>query len=109
MDTPPREITRERWNALRAKCGNIMLPLTCDYTWFLSREKYGAMMALAKHDFLQAFKEDIPFVTVCHVDPVHKGEGIAFLHEFYTFARETAAGAGREIKFETLENIAKSI
>ena len=108
MDATPRDITRERWEKLRAKCP-IMLPLTCDYTWFLAKEKYEQTMALAKHDFMQALQADIPFVTVCHVDPVHNGEGIRFLKEYYAFAREAASNAGRDIQFETLERIAEEI
>lgn len=107
MDVPPREITRERWMALRKKGYGLSLPLTCDYTWFLTKEKYDATMALAQHDFQQCLAADVPFVTVCHVDPVHDGEGIRFLHEFYAYVRQTAKDAGVNIHFETLEDIQK--
>ena len=107
LDVPPRDITRERWMALNRKGYGLSFSLTCDYTWFLTPEKYDLVMKLAKHDFQQCLAADVPFVTVCHVDPVHQGEGIRFLTEFYAYAREEAARQGREISFETLENIAK--
>lgn len=106
MDVPPRDITRARWEALNKKGYGLTYPLTCDYTWFV-KEHYNEMMELAKHDFKQSLEADVPFVTVCHVNPVHEGEGIRFLHEFYGEARKLAAAADRELVFETLENIAK--
>ena len=106
MDVPPREITRERWQQLRRKFQGCLLPLTCDYTWYLTPEKYAAAMRLAQHDFRQSIEADIPFVTVCHVDPVFEGEGIRFLHELFEFARNEAARMGRELHFENLETIA---
>ena len=62
-------------------------------------------MSMAQHDFRQSLENDLPFVTVCHVNPVFDGEGIRFLHEFYQFAKETTAAAGRELQFKTLEEL----
>jgi peptidoglycan/xylan/chitin deacetylase (PgdA/CDA1 family) len=109
METPPREITRERWRQMRAKSHGLMLPLTCDYTWYLTEEKYAAAMRLAQHDFRQCLEADIPFVTVCHVDPVFEGEGIRFLRELFAFAHKEAPRMGRKITFANMDTIAEQI
>lgn len=108
FDVQPREITRARWEAVNQKGYGLTLPLTCDYTWFLSEDNFDRMFELAKHDFLQSLAVNVPFVTLCHVDPVHEGVGIKFLHEFYAFARIVTAAAGKELCFETFDNIAKA-
>ena len=102
MDVPRRQITRERYDALRAKGYGLTIPHTCDYTWFLPKEKYAAFMDLAIRDFKECMESGIPFVTCSHVDPVHNGEGLRFLHELYQRAREEADKAGQEIEFLTL-------
>ena len=106
MDGAPQEITRGRWEALRKKGQGLMLPLTCDYTWDLHENHYNKVMALAQHDFRQSVENDIPFVTVCHVNPVHDGEGFRFLHEFYQFAKDYCKSVGRDLQFKRLEEIA---
>ncbi len=109
MDVPPREITREHWQQLCSKFHGCMLPLTCDYTWYLTPEKYAAAMHLAQHDFQQCLEADIPFITACHVDPVFEGEGIRFLHELFAYARTEGARTGRKVCFENMETIAEQI
>ena len=106
MDATPQEITRERWEAIHRKGHGLTFPLTCDYTWDLHDNHYAKVMDMAKHDFRQCLENDIPFVTVCHVNPVFDGEGIRFLREFYRFAKDTTAAAGRELQFKTLEELA---
>jgi len=109
MDVPPREITRARWEKIRRKCQTPILPLTCDYTWYLSRKKYDQVLALAQHDFHACLREGLPMVTVCHVDPVWDGEGIRFLREFYTWARSAAASQGKTLQFMTLDDLALEV
>lgn len=109
MDVPPREITRARWEKMRAKSQGIMLPLTCDYTWYLTPGKYEAAMRLAQQDFRQCLEADIPYITVCHVDPVYEGEGIRFLRELFAFARTETARSGWELEFATLATIAEKV
>ena len=106
MDAVPSKIDRAVWERNRAKSHDLMLPLTCDYTWYLTPGKYGQAMKLAEHDLDASLAADIPFVTVCHVDPVHEGEGLRFLHELYGLARVKAAAAGREPVFANLKDIA---
>ncbi len=106
MDAVPQEITRKRWEDIRRKGHGLTFPLTCDYTWDLHDNHYAKVMDLAKHDFRQSLENDIPFVTVCHVNPVFDGEGIRFLHEFYQFAKETTEAIGRKLQFTTLEELA---
>ena len=109
LDVPPREINRAVYDELRRKSYGLMIPLTCDYTWYLTPAKYDAAMRLAVGDFRACAAAEIPFVTVCHVDPVHEGEGLRFLHEFFAFARSEAAATGAELEFATLETIAEEL
>jgi len=106
MDAVPQVITRERWEAAHRLGHGLTLPLTCDYTWDLHDNHYAKVMDMAQQDFRQCLENDLPFVTVCHVNPVFDGEGIRFLHEFFQFAKETTAAAGRELQFKTLEELA---
>ena len=108
-DVPRREITPERYADIRKKSHGLTLPLTTDYTWYLTKEKYACTMELAKQDFRQCMTNDIPFITVAHVDPVHDGEGLRFLHEFYAFAREEAERSGVKLEFANLKQIAEKI
>ena len=105
MDAAPVEITRELWEAKRRNGLGLTLPQTCDYTWDLHDNHYSQVMALAQHDFRQCLEQDLPFVTVCHVNPVFDGEGIRFLRDFFQFARTATAAAGRELQFKTLEEL----
>ena len=105
MDVPRRDINLERYEALRKRSLYLTLPQTCDYTWFVTKEKYGAFMELAKEDFRQCLACGIPFITVCHVDPVHEGEGLRFLHELFDFARETAAANGLDLECATMKQL----
>ena len=107
MDAKPLPITKERFQALRAKSGGLTLAHTCDYTWFLPERRYEATLALAKHDLLACIANDLPFIPASHVSPVHEGEGIRFLHDIYQIARDECAKANREIRFTTLETIAR--
>ena len=109
MDAVPQEITRARWEAIHRKGHGLTFPLTCDYTWDLHDNHYAKVMDLAKHDFRQCLENDIPFVTVCHVNPVFDGEGIRFLRELYRFAKETTEAVGRELQFKTLEELAQTL
>ncbi len=109
LDVPPREITRSRYDLLRAKGHNISLPLTCDYTWYLTPERYALTMKMAMQDMQSCMQQDIPFVTVCHVDPVHEGEGLKFLKELYGNARKLAADANRDIEFVNLKTLSERV
>ena len=108
MDVPPRKITRARWQGLREQSHGLMFPLTCDYTWYLTPAKYAKAMELAKLDFRSCMSENIPFVTVCHVDPVHGGEGIRFLSELYRFAKDECAVKGEKLDFVNLKQLASA-
>ncbi len=109
MDVAPREITRERYLELRKKTSIPLLPLTTDYTWYLTAEKYDRVWAMAQQDFRACCRAGIPFVTVTHVDPVFEGEGIRFLHEFFAWAREEAVRQNLNLEFMTLEQIATKV
>lgn len=109
MDIPRRDITKARYEEQRKKSYNLSLPLTCDYTWYLTKEKYAKAMELAQEDFRQCMACDIPFITVAHVDPVFEGEGLNFLHELYDFAKEEAEKNQILLEFANLKCIGKKI
>ena len=111
-EVPARSIDRARWLTLRQKSTVPILPLTTDYTWYLTEARYRPTMELAKHDYRACVAANIPFVPVCHVNPVWDGDpgcGVRFLSELYSFAREDAAVNGYELRFETLEQIAGKV
>ena len=106
MQSQPREINRAGWQKLRDKAHGLMLPLTCDYTWFLSADKYQAAVELARHDLRQCMKAEIPFVPLCHVNPVFAGEGMRLLEELFDMAQEECTRQGRQLQFATMTDIA---
>lgn len=82
-----------------------LLPLTTEYTWYLTRKQFGMALALARHDFLSCLKAGIPFVPVSHVSPIQEGEdgcGFDLYQQLIAFARETCVGRGETLRFATL-------
>lgn len=106
MDIEPRPITRERWLGLRRKATIPILSLTADYTWYLTEEKYRRVFKMAQQDFRACCRAEIPFITVCHVDPVFEGLGIRFLRELFAWAHREAAEQNLKLEFVTLEQTA---
>lgn len=102
-DTPPRPITRQRFDAMQ-KTGLIEFPLTTDYTWYLPPERYQLAMKLARHDFIEALNTGIPLVPLCHVSPVQAtGDyGFKFLREWINWIKQQTP-----IEALTLTRIAK--
>ena len=109
MDTPPREITRARFLAHQHHADVVELPLTTDYSWYLTEAKYQAVLNLAKHDFLACVKAGIPFVHVCHVSPIQAGDpgcGFRVLRDLNQFMHEEARRQGFELQSLNLAEIA---
>ena len=107
-ETAPREINRERFEALQKVPAIPVWPLTTDYTWFLAPEHYMLSMKLAQHDFRQCRAAGIPFVTVCHVSPVQDGKencGLRFWAELLAWMREEAEREGFSLQSATLGEI----
>lgn len=107
VDVPPRELDQARYDEIVSVCPGLEYPLSCDYSWLLPAERYELTWALAKHDIDACIRLDVPFIPVCHVDPVHEGEGIRMLKDIYAYAKEAAANAGKELEFVTLEELAE--
>jgi len=105
MDVAPKPITRESFDGLQHGGALRELPLTTDYTWYLTRDKYQASLALAKHDFDSCLQADIPFVPICHVSPINECEdgcGFGLYRELLAHARAAAAEQGVALRFVTL-------
>jgi predicted deacetylase len=94
-------ITREDFERAQFPGRLRSFPLTTEYTWYLTREKFGITMDLARHDFEACLEEGIPFVPMCHVSPIHEGDagcGYEMYRRLLDFARERAAGRGDELR-----------
>jgi hypothetical protein len=102
-------ITRGLFDAYQTGGRMRTFPLSAEYAWYLTRNKYQAFLDLAKHDLDACMAESIPFVPVCHVSPVQEGEGTCGfdLHrELLAYARERAAQEGRRFVTATLAEAA---
>jgi peptidoglycan/xylan/chitin deacetylase (PgdA/CDA1 family) len=102
-------ITRERFDAFQTGGRMRLFPLTAEYTWYLTRDKFDAFLNLAKHDFDACMNADIPFVPICHVSPIQEGEGdcgFALHRELIAYARESAKRQGRRFISATLAEVA---
>ncbi len=102
----PRPITREKFDRAQYPGKVRTFPLTTDYTWYLTREKFDVTMNLARHDITACLRAGIPFVPVCHVSPVHQGDegcGYEMFRGLLAFAREQAAASGEELQALNLE------
>jgi peptidoglycan/xylan/chitin deacetylase (PgdA/CDA1 family) len=103
----PRPITRKKFDALQR--GSVReWPLTADYTWYLTRERYAATLALAKHDFDACLAAGIPFVPICHVSPIQEGAGncgFEFYRELLAYARRQTQAAGQKLASMTLAEV----
>ena len=97
-----------RWQTLTAKGAVIEFPLPCDYSWILPPERFELMLDLAKHDIDRCMSLGVPFVNLCHVDPVFDGEGIKLLESIYAYARTKAAELGMEILFENMDTVSEN-
>ena len=101
----PLPITRERFDASQYPGRMYTFPLTAEYTWYPTWDKFEIEMDLARHDFTACMQAGIPFVPVCHVSPVHQGAegcGYEFYRRLLSFAREQAAANGEELQLLNL-------
>ena len=96
-----RPITREDFDRTQYPGRLRILPLTTEYTWYLTRDKFQITMDLARHDLDACFQAGIPFVPLCHVSPVHQGDagcGYEMYRRLLDHARKTAAARGDELQ-----------
>jgi peptidoglycan/xylan/chitin deacetylase (PgdA/CDA1 family) len=101
----PLPITRERFEASQHGGRMYTFPLTAEYTWYLTWDKFDAEMDLARHDFNACMAAGIPFLPVCHVSPVHEGDegcGLEFYRRLLSFARAQAGAAGEDLQLLNL-------
>jgi hypothetical protein len=95
-----RPITRADFDRAQHPGRMRTFPLTTDYTWYLTRDKFKITMDLARHDFEACLGAGIPFVPLCHVSPVHQGDagcGCEMYRLLMDFARERVAARGEEL------------
>jgi peptidoglycan/xylan/chitin deacetylase (PgdA/CDA1 family) len=74
----------------------LELPMTTDYTWYLTEDHYSASWAMAQQDLCDCLREDIPFVPLTHVSPVFEGDpgcGERLLRALVAFARDAAVSS----------------
>lgn len=74
IEEEPQKINRERFNSLQKSKTMKELPLTADYTWYLKKGNFDKSLNLAIHDYEACMKAQIPFISLCHVGPIHEGD-----------------------------------
>lgn len=95
-----RPITRDDFERAQHPGRMRTFPLTTDYTWYLTRGRFGIAMDLARHDFEACLNAGIPFVPMCHVSPIHQGDvgcGFELYRRLLDTARESVAARGDEL------------
>lgn len=83
-----------------------ILPLTTEYTWYLTRKTFDRTLELARHDFCACLEAGIPFVPLAHVSPIQEGDhpdcGFELYRQLFAFARETCDARGEPLLFAPL-------
>jgi peptidoglycan/xylan/chitin deacetylase (PgdA/CDA1 family) len=108
VDVPRRVITRERFEQTRQDPRLVSLPMTTDYTWSLTNDRYDATVAMAHQDVLDCLRERVPFVPLSHVSPFWEGDGdcgVRFFRDLVAFAQTAASEAGQTCDFVPLAEV----
>lgn len=108
VDIARRQITRQRVEQTRQDPRLTSLPMTTDYTWFLTEDRYDATVAMAQQDVMDCLREGIPFVPLSHVSPLWEGDGdcgVRFFRGLVEFARKASAEAGQSCDFVPLAEV----
>jgi len=82
-----------------------LLPLTTEYTWYLTRQRFDRTLELARHDFCACLEAGIPFVPLSHISPIQEGDsgcGFDLYRQLIAFARETCAARREPLLFVPL-------
>lgn len=74
IENEPQKITLDRFNSLQKSPVMKEFPLTTDYTWYLKKENFDKALNLAIHDYYACMAAQIPYVSLCHVSPIHEGD-----------------------------------
>lgn len=101
----PTPITGQTWQNLQHPSGVPELPLTAEYTWYLTQDRFDDTLALAKHDFDACLQSGIPFVPLCHVSPIQEGDtacGFEFYQRLLEHAQQQAAASATSLLRTTL-------
>jgi peptidoglycan/xylan/chitin deacetylase (PgdA/CDA1 family) len=74
IEYEPQKITMDRFNLLQKSTAMREFPLTADYTWYLKKGDFDKALKLAIDDCRKCLTAQIPFVSLCHVGPIHEGD-----------------------------------
>ena len=87
--TEPVEITRNDFDE-KQHPGFTELPLTADYVWYLTEERYDKKIELAMHDFRNIKAADFPLVNLSHVSPIQTPDdtGLKFISDWVSRMRD---------------------
>jgi predicted deacetylase len=102
---PIHPITRDIFDSHQAAKKTQCFPLTAEYTWYLTRDRFNNFLELAKHDFDACLNANIPFVQLSHVSPIQEGDadcGFALYRELLAHAKHSAAKQGKRLVSTTL-------
>lgn len=91
--TEPVVITREDF-VRQQHAGFAEFPLTADYVWELTPDRYEASMKLAMFDFENVRAAGFPLVSLSHVSPIQRptDAGLRFMAEWVGRMRERCPG-----------------
>jgi hypothetical protein len=109
-DPPLCPITRDVFDSHQAGGRIHYFPLTAEYTWYLTRDRFESFRNLAIHDFDACLDAGIPFVQLSHVSPIQEGEdscGLALYRELLSHARQAAARRGKQLVATTLAELSR--
>jgi hypothetical protein len=106
INVKPTPINRQSYDRYQRQGRLRILPLTTEYTWYLTRQHFDRTLDLAKHDFCACLEAGIPFVPLSHVSPIqegnHPGCGFDFYQKLIVFAREACVDKGENLHFVPL-------
>jgi len=108
VDIPRRVITRERFEQTKQDPRLVSLPMTTDYTWSLTEDRFDATVAMAHQDVLDCLRESVPLVPLSHVSPFWEGDGdcgVRFFRDLVAFAHNAASEAGQSCDFVPLAEV----
>ena len=74
IESEPQKITMDRFDSFQKSKMMREFPLTTDYTWYLKKDNFDKALSLAIHDYDACMAAQIPFVSLCHVGPIHEGD-----------------------------------
>ena len=107
MDINPEPITARIFKKKQRRGTLPILPLTTEYTWYLSGGRYESTLNLALHDLNACAQAGIPFVPLAHVFPLLQdkcGHGIMLYEQLFREVTRLAGTRNEPVQFPMLSD-----